>query len=464
MDETRRRLLRAGACVVLAGGCAGCSGDGGDGSGGDPLSDGDGPDGNGPDGDGDGAILGPPARAREDRWPAFRGTPTNSGASAASATPSGTVSWQGRVDGGVVSGVAVTPDAVYVPDDTGVLTALDPVSGTERWRYDAGGGLSAPLVSAGSVYVSTGRTLHAVSTDGDPQWQASLERSAASVSGLPVQQTERSPVVSAPTLADGTLVTGGPRGTVVAVGTDGDHRWTTEVGDAGNASGGAVGGRSQQASPEYLRATPAVRDGTVYVGTADGRVHALAAVDGTEVWVRSVGERVTASVGVPGDTAVVRAGERVVGLDPDSGDVGWEATLSAGVPSGVRPGGPTQVSVVVEASPAVVDDTAYQRIGSRLSAVRAGSGDVDWTTDLAAAASPSGTGPRRQRALPARSSPVVGGGQVAVGTVDGVLAVDADTGDVAWTVPTEAAVFASPAMVDGRVVVADREGRVYGIA
>lgn len=455
---------------MLVASIAGCSGDGGDGSD-DPLGDdtGGGADGGDSTGDGSGAgvsLPGSPERATGNRWPAFRATATNSGASATDVPPQGGegVTWRGRVDGRVLTGVAVTPDAVYVPSDAGVLTALDRGSGDERWRYEAGDALSAPFVADGTVYVNTGRAVHAVSTDGDPRWQTPLAESTSAVGGASVQErTAPGPVVSAPTLSDGTLFVGGPEGSVVAIGTDGERRWTASLAE----STGAVAGRTQEAQAAQVVGTPAVRDDTVLVGTRDGRVHARSTADGSAVWNRPVGAPVTASVAAPGAVAVVRAGERVLGLAVESGERRWSVPLSdggAGVAGGSAVAGRAQETTAVQASPAVADGTVYQRAGGRLVAVSTDSGQVEWTTDLGGTAAVGGAAVARQRAPPATSSAVVGGGYVVVATADGVAGVRTDTGDVSWSVATESAVYASPALVDWLAVVADADGRVYGVA
>lgn len=54
-------------------------------------------------------------------------------------------------------------------------------------------------------------------------------------------------------------------------------------------------------------ASPAVADGVVYIGSADGNVYALNAVNGTKVWSFETGNPVTSSPAISGGIVYVAA-------------------------------------------------------------------------------------------------------------------------------------------------------------
>lgn len=59
-------------------------------------------------------------------------------------------------DSSIVAAPAVSNTRVYVGDLNGLLYAVDPLSGTELWRFQAQGGVQAsPLVAGSTVYIAT---------------------------------------------------------------------------------------------------------------------------------------------------------------------------------------------------------------------------------------------------------------------------------------------------------------------
>ena len=103
----------------------------------------------------------------------------------------------------------------------GRSSALDAATGEERWRYTAHQPLAgAPAVADETVFVGDARGCHAVATDGERRWR---------FQGRPLQDHEW-------------------------------HNWS------------------------YEGSSPAVADGTVYIGAADERVYALDAETGAKRW------------------------------------------------------------------------------------------------------------------------------------------------------------------------------------
>lgn len=236
-------------------------------------------------------------------WPAALHDARHSGAAAVDGPTTGTVRWHRRLEAAVTPGAVVGPDGtIYAAANGGVLHALDPATGADRWTYDSGsrggGDLStSPLVLAdGTILWGTaGRILVALSPGGARLWS---ER-------LPARPTS-------PASADGSRVyVGDTSGGVTAfeVG-PGTHRiaWTVDVGTTSYGSVATDGaGRVYTTADSALvalddrgdtgalawRADPGdgitevsaglAADGTVLLGTNGRREWAYRA-DGTPRW------------------------------------------------------------------------------------------------------------------------------------------------------------------------------------
>ncbi|WSA45394.1 serine/threonine-protein kinase [Streptomyces sp. NBC_01803] len=196
----------------------------------------------------------------------------------------------------------------------------------------------------------------------------------------------------------------------------GERRWAFATGDA-------------------VVSSPAVVNGTVYVGSLDGSLYALNAGNGERRWAFATEERVLSSpVVADGVVFVGSLDGRLYALDAESGERRWEFRTDDAVLS----------------SPAVDGGTVYVGSGDGgLYAVDARNGERRWrfaTGDVV------------------DSSPAVVGGIVYVGSLDGVLyAVDGETGERRWEFDTEGDVFSSPAVVGGVAYVGSADARLYAV-
>ncbi len=178
----------------------------------------------------------------------------------------------------------------------------------------------------------------------------------------------------------------------------------------------------------YNVPSPAVADGTVYVGSA-GDVYALNAASGQLRWKIAISTVVTGTA-VAGETVYTSSdyGDRgyVYALNAATGHIRWTHVTDSGV-----------------TAPAVVGDTVY--IGSdngRVYALSAATGDSRW----AQATGGSGV-----------TAPAVAGDTVYIGSDNGYLyALDIATGHIRWTYGTGGLV-AGTAAADGTVYI----GAVY---
>ncbi|MFC7072817.1 halocyanin domain-containing protein [Halovenus rubra] len=112
--------------------------------------------------------------------------------------------------------------------------------------------------------------------------------------------------------------------------------------------------------------SPAVVDGTVYVGSHDNNVYALDAEDGSEQWTFETGDGVSSSPAVVDGTVYVGSGDHnVYALDAEDGSEQWAFETG---------------DYVTRSSPAVVNGTVY--VGSNDNNVYAiGGGDSSGTDD-----------------------------------------------------------------------------------
>jgi eukaryotic-like serine/threonine-protein kinase len=184
-----------------------------------------------------------------------------------------------------------------------------------------------------------------------------------------------------------------------------------------------------------VRSSPAVVDGTVYIGGNDGYLYALEEGSGSLLW------KFAADMGIQTGPAVangvVYAGgwnSNVYAVDAGTGALLWNYTTGDSVIS----------------SPAMADGIVY--IGSRddnLYAFNASTGDLLWNYT---------TG------NDVTSSPAVKDGTVYFGSWDGNLyALDAATGDLLWNYTTGSEVRSSPAVANGTVYVGCNDNSLYAL-
>jgi outer membrane protein assembly factor BamB len=349
-------------------------------------------------------------------WRMFQGGPARTGRTGAAAPPSGvTVAWQRDFDGAVHSSPAVADGLVFVGCRDGSLYACNLETGTPVWSHGTAGEVrSSPAVADGTVVVgSDAGGVHALDAEtGQLRWRT---------------QTGGE-VVSSPAVVGDTVYLGSTDSCVYAIDFDtGDRLWTHETDGA-------------------VRSSPAVSpDGeAVYVGGFDGRMYALSAGDGSRRWTHEADRGVYATPAVHADdssdgTTVFIGGrdETLYALDAATGRDRWTRHVGW-----------------MRSSPAVADGTVF--VGSDdhyLYAFDAGSGEQQWSLR-------TGNYVQSSPAVAVGADPSV----VVVGSWDGtVYAVDAATGDVAWEFDVGGKVRASPAVVDGTVLAANSDGRLYAL-
>lgn len=238
-----------------------------------------------------------PGVATWSAWPAALHDARHSGSSTTDGPVRGVVRWQRQLEGAVTPGPVIGADGtVYASSTAGILHAVDPVSGKDRWTYDShhtgGGDLSvSPLVLPGGdiVWPTPGPQLLVLSPAGALRWSVVLPgtpTSPASVDGKRVYVGDLSGHVSAVDVGTRSLlwtVTVG-RVSYGSVVTDGSRVYTTaDAGVTAVDAGGAV--RWQRDPGDDITEVSAglAADGTVLLGTNGSREWAYHP-DGTAAW------------------------------------------------------------------------------------------------------------------------------------------------------------------------------------
>lgn len=207
----------------------------------------------------------------------------------------------------------------------------------------------------------------------------------------------------------------------------GDRRWSFEI------------GLTDETSP-----APSVLDGRVYATPGDGYAYALS-TDGEFQWSTRLTDGNGSGVTTPrpaGETLVVADQDRVAGVDIETGEEQWSASLEA-----------TILGVVTDGEYAYVGSLSSER---PLVALDAATGDPAWTYDALESA----------HGLAVVDGHVYGGGAETLFEDDGtrdvgpVYALDAATGEERWRATVGANVATSPAVGEGSLFVADLDGRV----
>jgi outer membrane protein assembly factor BamB len=181
--------------------------------------------------------------------------------------------------------------------------------------------------------------------------------------------------------------------------------------------------------------SPAVADGTVYVGSDDRKLYALNAATGHLRWSYTAGDRIYAGPAVSGGIVYIGSDDgKLYALDAATGRLRWSFTSH----------------YAIESTPVVANGTVYfGGFDHKVYALSAATGRLRWSYSAQDAVT---------------SSPVVAGGTVYFDSFDHrVYALNAATGHLRWSYATGGDVFSSPAVSSGVVYVGSEDGKVYAL-
>ncbi len=360
----------------------------------------------------------------DDIGPALIATPTETGSTPVTATSAG--GFTGSVP---MSGGGPTHDS-QMP---GPAPKVSPVL---AWQLDTGGELySAPTISNGIVYV-TSKTgvLHAVDAmSGEERW-------AREVTSYVTRAT--------PAVVDGTVYVGGGFSFSALDAATGEERWTIPLQYGGHAS-------------------PSVRGGLVVVSSQQGWIFALSTETGDVAWRLPTEGIVFGAASITDDAVIYATDEGILySVDRQSGRLDWRVSL---------PG-------AIYATPVVIDDTILATTqAGELHALDLTSGDRRWSAnqgsahppatngDVAVLAASDGgiygldvaTGERRwlyPSGKQAMTAPAISENLAIVGTGNSLLALDIATGEAVWYFLAGDTIESAPIMIDGFVFFGSRDG------
>lgn len=371
----------------------------------------------------------PPVPAGEGRsaWPMAGHDPRHSGSTWVLGPTTGRLRWERRLEGNVTPGPVIGADGtIYAASNAGVLHAIDPSTGADRWVYDGDGSYGSdlsttPAVLAGGVVLWPGPrdALHGVDADhGDLLWRHGLDDFVLS------------PVV----LPDGSVIVADMGGTVERL------DWPT-------------GSRRQAPTPRWSvelagesYGSPALLGGLVYA-TAGADLVAIDAGTGRVAWRFTTGALIEVSPSItPDGTAVVASNDPFTyGVGPD----GVERWRHERVAMSFSSPATTGTGLVVEGDHRSGVDIVEAAGGRRVGRLQA---DGDRT--------------RTARSIGVWTAPLVDGAhRTYFGTRHGHIHGFAPDGRQLFDIDVGATVDSNPALTaDGALVVGVTDGRLLAIA
>jgi outer membrane protein assembly factor BamB len=292
---------------------------------------------------------------------------------------------------------------------TGVATSTPPDALKLLWTLELGDSIdSSAAIVDGVVYVGavTGDLSAVDLATGKLRWKYSTGQSIGE---------------SSPAVANGFVYVGDAAGVLHAVhARDGSRAWTFKTG-------------------QEIKSSPVVAAGMVLVGSYDGNLYALDAVTGRQRWkFETEGQPVHATPAVHDGMAFI------AGCD--------ESFRAVSLKNGkqvfqIAAGANTAASPIIEGERAYFGTFNSEVLAFDLETQR-----IVWRYQ----------NPERQ--FPFYSSAAFVDGRIVVGGRDKLVhAIDAATGERAWTFTTGARVDSSPAVAGKRVYVGSSDGRLYAL-
>ena len=266
-------------------------------------------------------------------------TETPAAATAApSTTPGFQVQWTYPTGGAIWGAPAISDGVVYFGSDDHNLYAVEAQTGLLKWKFATQGLVrSRPAILAGLAYfTSDDGYLYALNAQsGNQAWRVDIGNVSESEKrenpGTNPDPTRFDYLQSSPIVVDGWVYVGSADGKVYALAADtGNINWMFETG-------------------QKVRATPTVDGGILYIGSWDGTIYALDALTGQARWQTPLGGQIqTTALVTNGLVFTASRKASVVALESPTGEKKWEYDY-----------GPNNW---VESSPVLVGDIIY--IGS----------------------------------------------------------------------------------------------------
>jgi outer membrane protein assembly factor BamB len=341
-------------------------------------------------------------------WLLFRGNPQQTGVATSALPDKLDILWKFSTKDAIEGTPAIAKGIVYIGSFDEHLYAIDLQTGAEKWRYKAGALKTPAAVRDGKVYIGNmDGVLHVVDAlKGTKLWTYETPNQAEITSGVSFMGDK--------------LLFGCADESLYCLSDKGEKLWTFRV------QGGPV------------LATPAIAQNRTFVAGCDSTLHVLDAAKGEELSSLDLGGQIGATAAVSGDQLFVGTmSSTVLGIDWKQSKVSWtyESETSK------QP---------FYSSPAVTDNLVI--LGCRDKHIRAldrAKGTEVW--DFVASGQVD-------------CSPVIVGDRVIVGARDrsgSLYVLDLAKGTRRAKIELDGAIIGSPAVADGKLVVATEKGTVY---
>ena len=341
----------------------------------------------------------------------------------------------------VAPSVSTASDVMFRGDAAhlGVYDSPAPTLATVRWRFHTKARIvSSPVYGNGVVYVGSndGRLYAVNASTGAQIWKFQTK-------GL---------VNSSPAIANGVVYFAGGDGSIYAVNAStGAKRWRFKTGGEHRFYAPGIHGivpKTEMMPDPYdmFLSSPAVANGTVYVGSSDHNVYVLNADTGSLRWKFATGNVVHASPAVANGIVYIGSWDRYMyALDASSGKLRWKFQTGDDRD--------TYNQVGIASSAAVANGMVYFGCrDSHLYALDAGSGKLRWSHD--------------EHGSWVISSPAVYRDAVYYTTSDSrkFYSLDAKTGKQRFKTMFAAFAYSSPAIAGGTAYFGAFDGRLYAVS
>ncbi|WP_432021190.1 PQQ-binding-like beta-propeller repeat protein [Streptomyces sp. 1222.5] len=357
-------------------------------------------------------------------WPMWRNNAEKSGNSSSNAilhrfsVNSLRQRWRQNLGDVVTSSAVLAGNSVFIGSHDGSLYALQSRTGAVKWRYTTGGSIdSSPAIVDGKVlFTSSDGGLYAVDgVTGQLVWTRNSRYSASS------------PLVSEgakPT--DTRIYVGSASGELHAYDLDGNLLWVYPTGGAIESSPAIATIQGQE---------------TVFVGSNDSYVYALATATHQPLWRFQTRGSVTATPATDGAHVYVGSRDgRMYALDARNGAPIWTYNTN----------GPITSSAAVSDADFTENSRVY--VGSQsgqITAIQSTTGSVAWTTVFKA---------------PIVSSPALAADMLYVGAGNSIVGLSSLTGNKLWSATTSGAINSSPSISDEILVFGSADNYVYAFS
>jgi len=296
-------------------------------------------------------------------------------------------------------------------------------------------GWSGGTIADGTLFFGSleGKLVAVDLSSHSPQWEVSLETSVPAAGGFGCAPSSTSVAIyGTPAVAGDLVYIGGYNGKIYAV---------------SPSSRLSKGEYLDESNPQPIVGGLVVAQGKVYIGCSDGKVYALDVDTGNPEWNSpfQTGDKIWSTPAIDGDTLYIGSFDRkLYALDAITGKEKWE---------------PFETGGAIASTPIIYNNTVY--IGSFdrcFYAVDAADGKQIWQFPVEDEAENN----------PDKwfwAKPVVYNNTIYAGNLDGkVYILNAETGDeVVDAIDLGSPVSSSPVLVDGTIIIASEEGKVYAL-